>query len=391
MTESLSATVAFCDIVSFSTLPSMQQLSVVGSLTDQVRRVTCFDCVAHHSESGKIMLPTGDGLGIAFVGASQGARYEEALDLATRLHLWAKEYSETVEPVSLRIGINVGTIHVIKDINGRTNVCGSTINRTQRIMDAANARQTLISEETFSEIFGNEKVVYNQTIDGNDFVVTAGQAVTTYAKHNLRLVVRSLNLNSTGDWYDNSQPLSKNLFTLALSGKSADLDTPFLARVEESSEMAFIQLSGDRLRTAVDEGLLPGNGNLARMIVLIPSGAVLRYYRRVTSTPLENFATAVRLWRATLARLQRRCPQANLRLVTYESFPFFGASFFDWTSPGGTIHVSPYVWDLPARDCPGFDLHWVEGSQPSAYSAYIKGLENLLVVGTDKLNRRRLR
>ncbi len=54
-----------------------------------------------------------------------------------------------------------------------------------------------------------------------------------------------------------------------------------------------------------------------------------------------------------------------------------GASFIDWERPGGKIHVSPYVWNVAAPNCPGYDIYWV-GKKPWAiYETYVEGLQYL--------------
>jgi hypothetical protein len=58
-------------------------------------------------------------------------------------------------------------------------------------------------------------------------------------------------------------------------------------------------------------------------------------------------------------------------------FPFFFGSFLDWEAPGGRIHVSPYVWGLNVRECPGLDYKWVMHKPTQAYQHYRRGLEQL--------------
>jgi len=75
--------------------------------------------------------------------------------------------------------------------------------------------------------------------------------------------------------------------------------------------------------------------------------------------------------------LKTQFPNADFKLGLFKEPPYFGASFIDWERPNGKIHVSPYVWNIAAPNCPGYDLLWV-GKKPSAiYETYVEGLQYL--------------
>lgn len=152
-----AATVVFTDIVGFSRKSTTEQHRLVNTLTAEVVYELRPLLSPVFSTPTVLCLPTGDGMCLAFLH-TQGRTWDRCtvLRLVLRLHRWARDETTRGGPVSLRIGVHVGAIELITDINGRPNVCGDTINYAQRVMDAANPRQTLLSETAFREHFGPE-------------------------------------------------------------------------------------------------------------------------------------------------------------------------------------------------------------------------------------------
>ena len=92
-------------------------------------------------------------------------------------------------------------------------------------------------------------------------------------------------------------------------------------------------------------------------------------------------------WKKFFEILRERVPKSDLKLGLFKEPPFFGASFIDWNRPGGRIHVSPYIWNVAAPNCPGYDMLWV-GNRPSAiYETYLEGLNYLQRTTVNELRR----
>jgi hypothetical protein len=82
-----------------------------------------------------VVLPTGDGYAIGF-----GDSPEKPLHLAMELHKVLNRYNESQrgnKKLFLRIGIDMGPVYVIKDLNNMDNVWGPGIILTRRVMDLA--------------------------------------------------------------------------------------------------------------------------------------------------------------------------------------------------------------------------------------------------------------
>jgi len=125
----------FTDIVAGSdpTIPSKEQARKVVVLNDLIGRTETFK---RRDPSSTVVLPTGDGMAIGFADSA-----EYPLRLSIQLHKLLNEYNKVrrskKEKVLLRIGIDIGPVYVIKDLNGQDNVWGPGIILTRRVMDLA--------------------------------------------------------------------------------------------------------------------------------------------------------------------------------------------------------------------------------------------------------------
>jgi hypothetical protein len=92
-----------------------------------------------------VILDTGDGAAITLMGAP-----EEALFIAMSVRDGILERNKThAQQILVRIGINLGSIRVMKDLNDRPNIIGDGINVAQRIMSFANENQILVSRSYY--------------------------------------------------------------------------------------------------------------------------------------------------------------------------------------------------------------------------------------------------
>jgi serine/threonine protein kinase len=138
--RNLLCTIMFLDLVGYS----------VRSVDDQVALKKLFNELIAKALKGipddtRIAIDTGDGAAICFMGDP-----EEALNSAMLLRdLLGQRYGAVL---SVRIGLHMGPVRVIADINDRVNVVGDGINVAQRIMDFAQANQVLVSRSYYDVI-----------------------------------------------------------------------------------------------------------------------------------------------------------------------------------------------------------------------------------------------
>jgi hypothetical protein len=97
------------------------------------------------AEDSRIIIDTGDGAAICFMGDP-----EEALHSGLLLRdLLTQRYGKHL---SVRIGLNMGPVRVVSDLNDRLNVIGDGINVAQRVMDFAQPNQVLVSRAYYDVI-----------------------------------------------------------------------------------------------------------------------------------------------------------------------------------------------------------------------------------------------
>jgi hypothetical protein len=130
----------FLDLVSYSTYSVDQQVADQGLFNELITKA-----IGGVKESSRIMIDTGDGAAICFLGDP-----EEALQSALLLRdLLVQKYGRKL---SLRVGLHLGPIRMVFDINNRVNVVGDGINVAQRIMDFSKPNQIVVSRAYYDVI-----------------------------------------------------------------------------------------------------------------------------------------------------------------------------------------------------------------------------------------------
>lgn len=124
----------FTDIVAGSnpTIPTKDQVRKIIVLNELISRTEIFRT---KDPKSTVVLPTGDGMAIGFSDSP-----EKPLRLAVELHKGLSRYNESKrgkEKLLIRVGIDMGPVYVIKDLNGKDNVWGPGIILTRRVMDLA--------------------------------------------------------------------------------------------------------------------------------------------------------------------------------------------------------------------------------------------------------------
>jgi class 3 adenylate cyclase len=141
--RTLICSVLFIDIVEYSRKPVVEQIELKDRfnalLSDALKGVAVND---------RIILDTGDGAAISFIGDP-----EDALFVATGLRdeIGTHAPAGSVE-LSARMGINLGPVRLVKDINGQPNIIGDGINVAQRVMSFAKPAQVLVSRSYYEVV-----------------------------------------------------------------------------------------------------------------------------------------------------------------------------------------------------------------------------------------------
>ncbi|NNM83275.1 MAG: adenylate/guanylate cyclase domain-containing protein [Burkholderiales bacterium] len=132
--------VVFLDIVEYSKRSVAEQIKLKNQfnalISVAIRNVHLTD---------RIILDTGDGAAISFLGDPEDA-------LLTAMKLRDAVIGEKDMPFYVRIGINLGPVRLVQDINKQPNIIGDGINVAQRVMNFAQPNQILVSRSFYDVI-----------------------------------------------------------------------------------------------------------------------------------------------------------------------------------------------------------------------------------------------
>lgn len=138
--KNVMGTIMFLDLVAYSTRSVDQQVTIKTLFNELINKA-----IGGIDEHSRILLDTGDGAAICFLGDP-----EEALRSSLLLRdLLLQKYSKLL---SLRVGLHIGPVRMLMDINKRINVVGDGINVAQRIMDFSSANQITVSRAYYDVI-----------------------------------------------------------------------------------------------------------------------------------------------------------------------------------------------------------------------------------------------
>ena len=132
--------VVFLDIVEYSK-KSVEEQIILKERFNTLIAETLTDI----SLSDRIILDTGDGAAIGFLGDPEDALFV-AMNMRDVLNT---EQSTSMPDLRVRMGINLGPVKLLKDINNQVNLIGDGINVAQRIMSFADTGQLLVSRSYY--------------------------------------------------------------------------------------------------------------------------------------------------------------------------------------------------------------------------------------------------
>ena len=133
--RTLVCSVLFLDIVEYSKKPVSEQLQLKQEfnrvLTKSLEPVPGRD---------RIILDTGDGAAVTFMGDPEDALFAS---MAVR---------DGAGALAVRLGVNLGPVRLVKDLNGQLNIIGDGINVAQRVMSFARPGQLLVSRSFYEVV-----------------------------------------------------------------------------------------------------------------------------------------------------------------------------------------------------------------------------------------------
>ncbi|MCG6953174.1 MAG: adenylate/guanylate cyclase domain-containing protein [Betaproteobacteria bacterium] len=133
--RTLVSSVLFLDIVEYSQMSVSEQLGVKQRFNESLK--VALDPVAARD---RVVLDTGDGAAVTFLGDPEDALFS------------AMAFRDATRELPVRLGINLGPVRLMRDVNGQINMIGDGINVAQRIMSFAVPNQLLVSRSFYEVV-----------------------------------------------------------------------------------------------------------------------------------------------------------------------------------------------------------------------------------------------
>src|SRR5258706_90374 len=133
--RTLVCSVLFLDIVEYSKKPVSDQLTLKQEFNRLLSKAR-----EQVPQRDRIILDTGDGAAVTFMGDPEDALFAS---MAVR---------DTAGAVAVRLGVNLGPVRLVKDLNGQMNIIGDGINVAQRVMSFAQPGQLLVSRSFYEVV-----------------------------------------------------------------------------------------------------------------------------------------------------------------------------------------------------------------------------------------------
>jgi len=127
----------FVDLVEYSKKSVAEQLALKDRFTSLLA-----EALEGIDVNERIILDTGDGAAMSFLGDPENALF---VGMSLRQAFKSTDAADPAARAPIRIGINLGPVKLVKDINGHPNIVGDGINVAQRIMSFADNGQILVS------------------------------------------------------------------------------------------------------------------------------------------------------------------------------------------------------------------------------------------------------
>jgi len=133
----------FMDIVKYSSQSVEQQMKWKARFNAYLG-----EAIRDVPESERVILDTGDGAAVCFLGAPEAAMFA-ALHVCER---FVHDETEHQPGLTVRMGVNLGPVKLVKDLNGSLNALGDGINAAQRIMSFAPENRILVSQSFYEVV-----------------------------------------------------------------------------------------------------------------------------------------------------------------------------------------------------------------------------------------------
>jgi class 3 adenylate cyclase len=133
--RTLVCSVLFLDIVEYTKKPVAEQMQL-----KQAFNKTLAAALEQVAVRDRIILDTGDGAAVTFMGDPEDALFA------------AMTVRDGAGGVPVRLGVNLGPVRLVKDLNGQMNIIGDGINVAQRVMSFSTPGQLMVSRSFYEVV-----------------------------------------------------------------------------------------------------------------------------------------------------------------------------------------------------------------------------------------------
>ncbi len=155
MNKTSICSIVFLDIIDYSKKSDAEQIEVKNQFNALINKG-----LKGVAQNDRIILDTGDGIAIAYMGSPEDAMFV-ALTIRDGI---LKSNLHNATPLFVRFGINLGPVRIVSDINGQPNIIGDGINVAQRIMSFAQPNQILVSR-SYYEVTSRLTLEFSEMFD----------------------------------------------------------------------------------------------------------------------------------------------------------------------------------------------------------------------------------
>src|SRR5258706_10598071 len=133
--RTLVCSILFLDIVEYSKKAVADQLQLKQAFNQVLE-----GALEQVAQRDRIILDTGDGAAVTFMGDPEDALFA------------AMTVRDGAGAVPVRLGVNLGPVRLVKDLNGQMNIIGDGINVAQRVMSFSRPGQLLVSRSFYEVV-----------------------------------------------------------------------------------------------------------------------------------------------------------------------------------------------------------------------------------------------
>ncbi|MBK7470197.1 MAG: PEGA domain-containing protein [Betaproteobacteria bacterium] len=134
--------IAYLDIVDYSKRSGVEQVALKERFNRLIGEV-----IKDIAQNDRVVIDSGDGLALCFTGDPEDALFV-VMNIRDRLRTAENE----AMGLTVRIGLNLGPVRLIHDINDHQNVIGDGINVAARVMNFAEPNQIMVSRSYFEVV-----------------------------------------------------------------------------------------------------------------------------------------------------------------------------------------------------------------------------------------------